>query len=50
VSNSEIIMIVAGLIAAVAGIIDLIRTEGQSLSAWGVAVLGGAFVLLALID
>jgi hypothetical protein len=49
VSNDEIVMIVGGLIAVFCGAIDLIRTNYQSLSAAGVAVLGVVFILLALL-
>jgi hypothetical protein len=48
-SNSEVIMIVGGILAAVLGGIELSRTNLQSLTAWGVVVLGVVFVLLALV-
>jgi hypothetical protein len=48
VSNSEIIMIVGGLIAIVLGLVEAMRTDWQSLPGWGVAVLGATFVALAL--
>jgi hypothetical protein len=47
-SNTEIIELVGGVIAVVLGGIDVFRSQGQSLAAWGVAVLGVVFVLLAL--
>lgn len=48
-SNDELIMLGGGLIALVLGVIDIIRTEGQSLPAWAVAVLGAVFIALVLI-
>ena len=47
-SNSEIIMIVGGVIAVILGGIDATRSNLQSLTAWGVVVLGVTLVLLAL--
>jgi hypothetical protein len=47
-SQSDLIMLVGGVIAAVLGGIDLTRTNLQSLTAWGVVVLGVVFVLLSL--
>ena len=49
-SNDEIILLVGGILATVLGLIDLIRTNYQSLAAAGVAVLGVALILVALID
>lgn len=48
-SNDELIMVGGGLIALVLGVIDIVRTEGQSLPAWGIAVLGAVFLALVLI-
>lgn len=42
-------MLVGGVIAAVLGAVDLIRSNWQSLTALGVVVLGIVFVLLALV-
>jgi hypothetical protein len=47
VNTSEIIMLVGGLVAGILGLIDLLRSDWQSLTAAGVAVLGAVFVLLA---
>ena len=48
-SNSEIIMLVGGVIAAALGAVDAIRSNWQSLAALGVVVLGVTLVLLALV-
>jgi hypothetical protein len=47
-SNSELIMLVGGAIAVILGGVDAARSNLQSLTAWGVVVLGVALVLLAL--
>ena len=47
-STNEIIMIVGGVIAVILGGVDVARSNLQSLTAWGVVVLGITLVLLAL--
>ena len=46
--NAEVIMLVGGAIGVVLGGIDVARSNFQSLTSWGVVVLGIALVLLAL--
>jgi hypothetical protein len=47
-SNPDIAMLVGGIIAVILGGIDVARSSGQSLTAWGVGVLGVVFILVAL--
>jgi hypothetical protein len=48
-SNAEIIMLVGGAIAAILGGVGVARSNLQSLTDWGVVVLGVTLVLLALV-
>jgi hypothetical protein len=49
VDNSEVIMLVGGVIAAILGGVGIARSNLQSLTDWGVLVLGVTLVLLALV-
>lgn len=48
-SSSEIVMIVGGIIAVILGGADVMRSNLQSLTAYGVVVLGIVLIILALI-
>lgn len=48
-NTADIVMLVGGAIALVLGVVELLRTDWQSLPAYGVAVLGAVFVALVLL-
>lgn len=47
-SQNDIVMLVGGIAAVILAGVDIVRTSGQSLTAWAAAVLGVVFVILAI--